>query len=44
MVALRFLIATALLLPLRRRLEPNVRLANLSRRQRWLLFGAASSA
>ena len=38
MVALRFLIATALLLPLRRRLEPNVRLASLSRRQRWLLF------
>jgi len=38
MVTLRFLIATALLLPLRRRLEPGVRLANLSRRQRWLLF------
>ena len=38
MVALRFLIATALLLPLRRRLEPGVRLANLTRRQRWLLF------
>lgn len=38
MVCLRFLIATALLLPLRRRLEPHIRLAALSRRQRWLLF------
>jgi len=40
MVALRFLIATALLLPLRRRLEPHVRLSNLSLRQRWLLAGS----
>ena len=38
MVCLRFLIATAILLPLRRRLEPHIRLANLTRRQRWLLF------
>ncbi len=40
MVALRFLVATAILLPLRRRLEPGVRLAGLSPRQRWLLFGS----
>jgi drug/metabolite transporter (DMT)-like permease len=40
MVALRFLIATALLLPLRRRLEPGIRLASLSRRQRWLLLAS----
>jgi len=38
MVALRFLIATALLLPLRRRLEPDIRLVKLGWRQRWLLF------
>ena len=38
MVSLRFLIAAAILLPLRRRLEPGIRLADLSRRQRWLLF------
>jgi drug/metabolite transporter (DMT)-like permease len=40
MVALRFWIATALLLPLRRRLEPGIRLSSLSRRQRWLLLAS----
>jgi drug/metabolite transporter (DMT)-like permease len=38
MVCLRFLIATAILLPLRRRLHPEVRLSGLTRRQRWMLF------
>ncbi len=38
MVCLRFLIASVILLPLRRRLEPHIRLAKLTRRQRWLLF------
>ena len=38
MVCLRFLIASAILLPLRRRLHPEVRLSGLSRRQRWMLF------
>jgi drug/metabolite transporter (DMT)-like permease len=38
MVCIRFLIASALLLPLRRRLEPQRTLRSLSRRQRLLLF------